>query len=126
MKGITLKIGIISQKAYQRRTMDIARGKYKKNPKEPKLWLTSLDSIAKLLSPKNKLLLEFIKENHPQSIQEIAEMTGRNKGNISKTLKLMSNYGIIELNKKDKGAIVPEVKFDKIQIEYGLESNAAA
>lgn len=126
MKEVTLKIGIISPEAYQKRTIDIARGMYTKSSKEPKLWLTSLDSIAKLLSPKNKLLLEFIKESHPQSIQEIADTTGRNKGNISKTLKLMSNYGIIELNKKERGAIVPEVKFDKIQIEYGLEGNVAA
>lgn len=126
MTGITLKIGIISKEAYQKRTIEIAKGTYKKSSKEPKLWLTSLDSIAKILSPKNKILLEFIKESHPQSIQEIADITGRNKGNISKTLKLMNNYGIIELKKKEKGALVPHVKFDKIQIEYGLERHVAA
>ncbi len=126
MKCITLKIGIISKEEYQQRTLDIAKGLYKKDSKEPKVWLTSLDSLAKLLSPKNKALLDLIRESHPQSIQEISDLTGRDKGNISKTLKLMSHYGIISLKKKEKGAVVPEVKFNRIQIEYEFDGYRAA
>jgi len=124
--SVTLSIGIMSKEAYQKRTLSIARGTYKRTATEPKVWLISLDSLAKLLSPKNKTLLEFIRDRRPQSIQELAEMTGRNKGNISRTLRRMRNYGMVDLQKKERGALVPEVKFDRIQIEYGLESPEAA
>jgi predicted transcriptional regulator len=124
--AVTLSIGIMSKEAYQKRTLSIARGTYKTAATEPKVWLISLDSLAKLLSPKNKTLLEFIRDRRPQSIQELAEMTGRNKGNISRTLRRMRNYGMVDLRKKEKGTVVPEVKFDRIQIEYGLESPEAA
>ncbi len=123
---VTLNIGVMSLESYKKRVLEIARGNYKVSPTEPKIWLTSLDSLAKLLSPKNKLLLELIRDHHPQSIQEIASMTGRNKGNISRTLKRMRNCRMIDLKRKEKGKLVAEVKFDRIHIEYGLESPAVA
>jgi predicted transcriptional regulator len=124
--SVTLSIGIMSKEVYQKRTLSIARGTHKTATTEPKVWLTSLDSLAKLLFPKNKTLLEFIRDRRPQSIQELAEMTGRNKGNISRTLRRMRNYGMVDLRRQEKGTVIPEVKFDRIQIEYGLESPEAA
>lgn len=123
--GVTLKIGLMSQEEYQQRTLEIAKGE-RKSQDEPKLWVTSLESLAKVLSPKNKELLDIIQTKQPQSLQEVATLTKRDKGNVSRTLKLLNHYGIITLKKNKKGALVPGIKFDRIQIDYPLKPGMVA
>ena len=72
----TLKIGIATYEQFKARTIAIARGEYKSQPDEPKIWFTSLESFAKLLSAKNRALLEMIAQTQPGSLQELAEKTG--------------------------------------------------
>jgi hypothetical protein len=48
----TLKIGIASYKDMKARTMAIAQGKLKPKPGDPKVWFTSTESFAKVLSNK--------------------------------------------------------------------------
>jgi len=52
MKDIekTVKIGIMSQEKIRERTLAIAQGKYKPKPDEPKIWFTSIRSLAEVLS----------------------------------------------------------------------------
>lgn len=45
----TLKIGIASYEDMKARTMKIARGQLKPRPQDPKVWLTSPESFAKVL-----------------------------------------------------------------------------
>lgn len=45
-----IRIGIMTQKEIRERTLAIARGEYKPSPNEPKVWLTSIRSLAKILS----------------------------------------------------------------------------
>ena len=49
----TLKIGIASYKEMKARTMAIAQGKLMPKPGDPKVWFTSTESFAKVLSHKN-------------------------------------------------------------------------
>jgi predicted transcriptional regulator len=83
----TLKIGIASYKDMKARTMAIARGKLKPKPGDPKVWFTSTESFAKVLSNKNRALLATIVATHPASLQELANHTGRKTSNLSRTLK---------------------------------------
>lgn len=46
----TVKIGTMSQKEIRERTFAIACGKYKPKPDEPKIWFTSIRSLAEVLS----------------------------------------------------------------------------
>jgi len=39
-------------------------------------------------------------DEHPQSLKELEELTGRSPSNLSRTLKTMAHYGIVELEKK--------------------------
>ena len=39
----------------------------------------------------------MIAREKPGSLKELAEIAGRNKSNLSKTLKTMSRYGLVEL-----------------------------
>ena len=86
-ENIVLKVGFMNFEDYRERTMNIVRGLYKVVPGEPKIWFTSLDSLAKILSEKNRMLLDLMRIKKPQSLQELSVLTGRDKGNLSKTLK---------------------------------------
>ena len=49
----TLKIGIADYDRMKARTMAIARGEHKPDRGEPTVWLTSIESFAKVLSQRN-------------------------------------------------------------------------
>jgi predicted transcriptional regulator len=53
----TLKVGIASYEDRQARTMAVARGEQRVAPDEPKLWFTSTESFAKVLSAGHRDLL---------------------------------------------------------------------
>jgi len=73
----TLKVGITSYEDMKARTMAIARGEYKPKRGEPKVWFTSMGSFARVLSDRNRALLELIAEAQPDSIAELASLSGR-------------------------------------------------
>jgi predicted transcriptional regulator len=95
-----LIIGIMPQEKIRERIYAIAKGEYKPKASEPKIWFTSMKSLAEVLSDDNRALLHVIKDSQPESISSLAEMTGRKPSNLSRTLKTMSNYGIVEMRKE--------------------------
>lgn len=114
-----LKIGIISKEDYIKRTIAIAKGEYKPRKDEPKIWFESTKSMSQILSTENQKLLRIILENKPNSITELERITNRKKSNLSRTLKTLEKYGIVEL-KKIKGKIMPKVKATDFRVEFGL------
>ena len=87
MKAI--KIGIMPQAQIRARVLSIARGEYKPKPSEPKIWFTSMRSLAEVLSDENRALLKVIQEAKPQSLSSLADMTGRKTSNLSRTLRMV-------------------------------------
>ncbi|MEK6789723.1 MAG: hypothetical protein AABY68_12315 [Pseudomonadota bacterium] len=67
----------------------IAKGEYKPKHGEPKIWFTSMRSLA--------------------------ELTGRKPGNLSRTLKTMSNYGFVEM-KRESRQVRPIAKATEFRI----------
>ena len=124
MRAKTIYVGIMSKEAYKQRTMAIARGEYKPKKNEPKIWFESLKSMAQILSNENRQLLRTILEKKPASLAELEEMTGRKKSNLSRTLKTLERYGIVELH-KEKNRVIPEVKATEFKVEFGLGEMAA-
>ena len=100
MKAIV--VGILSQDRIRERMLAIARGEYKPKATEPKIWFTSMRSLAEVLSDENRALLKVIQDAKPQSISTLAEMTGRKPGNLSRTLKTMSNSGFVEMKRESR------------------------
>ena len=100
MKAIV--VGIMSQDRMRERVLAIAKGEYKPKPSEPKIWFTSMRSLAEVLSDENRALLKVIRESKPESIRSLAIMTGRQPSNLSRTLKTMSNYGFVEMKRENK------------------------
>jgi len=113
MKAIV--IGIMPQEKIRERVMAIARGEYKPKPSDPKVWFTSMKSLAEVLSDDNRALLKVIMETKPASITALAESTGRKPGNLSRTLKTMANYGIVDL-KRENNHVRPIAKATEFRI----------
>lgn len=122
----TLKIGIASAAEMKARTLAVARGELKPSPEEPKVWFTSTESFAKVLSDKNRRLLTFIAEHHPESLQALAEQTGRKTSNLSRTLRTMERYGFVNLHRGTRGRIRPEVPYQAISLMLPFASSAPA
>ncbi len=97
-----IRIGIMPQDKIRARVLAIARGEYKPKPNEPKIWFTSMKSLAEVLSDDNRALLRIIVDEAPPSISALAAMTGRKQSNLSRTLKTMSNYGLVDLKQEKK------------------------
>lgn len=115
----TLKIGIASYEEIKKRTLAIARGQLRTAPGDPKIWFTSFESLAKVLSSDNRELLRIIAEQKPKSLQELAETAGRAKSNLSRTLKTMEQYGLVHLETK-KGRLVPRVEHETLELKVAL------
>ncbi|MBU2738889.1 hypothetical protein [Acidithiobacillus concretivorus] len=84
MKAIV--IGIMPQEKIRARMLAIARGEYRPKPGEPKVWFTSMKSLAEVLSDENRALL-----------------------------KTMSNYGIVEM-RREKRHVRPIAKATEFRI----------
>ncbi len=116
----TLKVGIASLDEMKERTLSIARGEIKPGPSDPKVWFTSTESFAKVLSNKNRALLELIVATRPESLHDLAARTGRAPGNLSRTLRTMERYGFVRLNRGARGRIRPEVPYKAISLTLSL------
>ena len=94
-----IKIGIASQEKIRERILAIAKGECKPKPSDPTIWFTSMRSLSQVLSDENRALMEVIRVARPSSISELASLTGRKQGNLSRTLKTMSRYGLVKMEK---------------------------
>jgi predicted transcriptional regulator len=73
----TLKVGIASYEEMKARTMAVARGERRVSSNEPKVWFTSTESFAKVLSAGNRKLLHGIAEKAPLSLESWPELRAR-------------------------------------------------
>lgn len=65
----------------------------------PQIWFSSLASLAAVLSDDNRRLLHLINEKNPKSLTELADLSGRKVPNLSRTLRLMADYGLVSLQR---------------------------
>lgn len=120
-------IGIMPLNLYKERTILIAKGLYRLKNNEPKIWFTSIKSLASVLSEENQQLLKLIIEQKPKSVYEIEELTGykRKANNILRTLRKMEQYGLVQLIKDTKprrgrSPLIPKALFDEFSIQLSI------
>ncbi len=116
MDGVkVLRIGVGPAGYVKKRMIEIARGG-KPSHGEPKVWVSSLDSLAKVLTESNMRLLRQIKATSPQSLTELARQSGRSLSNLSRTLHTLERLGIVAFVEKADGRKVPTVLYAKVQL----------
>jgi predicted transcriptional regulator len=122
----TLKVGIASYAEMKARTTAVARGTRRVRRGEPKVWFTSMESFAKILSDKNRALLALIAKTQPESLAALSELSGRAKSNLSRTLRTMERYGLVQLRKGEGGTIIPRVPYRDISLDVPVAPGSPA
>lgn len=125
LRKSVLRVGIAPFEEIKKRTLAIARGEFKPGKNEPRVWFSSMESLAQVLSTKNKLLLEIIAQTEPESVTELAKLSGRHKSNLSRTLKTLENYGMVKLAHLKDGKVRPRVQFKSVHVDFDLQKKAS-
>jgi predicted transcriptional regulator len=120
----TLAVGIASYGDIKARTLAIARGELKPSAGEPRVWFPSAETFARILSNRNRALLGVITERSPQSLTELAGLTGRKKSNLSRTLKTMQRYGLVALDRGAGRSLIPKVPYTAISLYLPISKTA--
>lgn len=110
------KIGIMSEALVRNRMLVIASGTYQVESDEPKIWYSSMNAICQILNEKNIALLRLIEKEKPESLTELAQLTGRQKSNLSNTLKALAEKGFIRLEKGTGNILKPVAQYTNFEI----------
>lgn len=65
----------------------------------PVIRFSSLASLAAVLSDDNRRLLRLIHDKQPKFLTEMAKLSGRKVPNLSRTLRLMAEHGLVSLHR---------------------------
>jgi predicted transcriptional regulator len=112
-----LHIGIAPQRDIHKRMLDIAKGTRRPRADEPRVWFTSAEALARVLSKKNMLLIEMIRSAQPASVTELAERVGRKKTNVLRSLKTLAQFEIVDFQDGHAGRRAPRVNYDDFRID---------
>ncbi|MDY6841376.1 MAG: MarR family transcriptional regulator [Pseudomonadota bacterium] len=115
------KIGIMPEDLIRKRLLAMAQGLYTPAADEPRIWYTSLNAVSQVLCAENVGLLRLIDSEKPQTVTELARLSGRAKGNLSHTLKSLSDKGFVRLEKQAGNALKPVALFTDFEIISSLE-----
>jgi predicted transcriptional regulator len=125
-------------KEFQDHTLAVVKGEHTPLPSEPKIWselaepsarrsaaknqvrFKSLEAGVKLLSTKNRALLRLIATRRPQSVSELAALSGRAQQNVLRTLNKLSAAGLVRLDRGAGRARRPVVAVRKVRFEIDL------
>lgn len=125
--GRVLQVGIAPDAETKMRTTKILRGQRRIARDARRVWFTSLESFTRVLSERNRGLLSLIAERRPNSLAELAELSGRAKPNLSRTLRTMERHGLVEIQRGEGRAIRPRVRYRDIRLDLtvtGLRPDA--
>lgn len=90
--------------------------------KEVGIYFENIEVFRKALTPKRLELVHLIRENKPQSIQELSRIAQRDIKNVLNDMRLLSDLGLVEIRKKDKGRKenTPYVNYNIIELKIAV------
>ena len=98
----------------------IARGERTRGLDDPKIWFTSVEGFAKVLSDRNRELLAPITEKDPESLAEPAALSGRVRSNLSRTLRTLESYGLVRLERGPRGRTAPRAPYSGVTLDMRI------
>ena len=119
-----LHIGIAPRERIHKRMLDIAKGARRQQPGEPRVWFTSYEALARVLSKQNMLLIEMIRDGEPESVTDLAKRVRRNKTNVLRSLKILKEFEIVDFEEGQGGRKAPRLNYDDFHVESQLGSHS--
>jgi len=80
----------------------VARGERSASKDAGGTTFDSVEALMRLLTPQNRQLLAVIRDKKPQSIAELAVLTGRAQPNLTRTLGKLEAIGFVRLKNVDR------------------------
>ena len=93
----TLTVGIMPDEDIRGRLFAIARGEYKVQQGEPRIWFHSDEMLEEYLCNKNSAFMHAITEGEFSVITKISKVNGRRSSNPNGASKPMFEYKIVDL-----------------------------
>lgn len=94
----------------------VARGERPAPADAATMSFNSVAALMRLLTPENRRLLAVIRERQPQSIAELADLTGRAAPNVTRTLAKLEAAGFVTMKTVARRK-VPTADINKIVVE---------
>lgn len=88
---------IMSHEALKEEMKAVARGAKKAPADAAHPSFNSIEALTRLLTTENRQLLALIRDEKPESIAELAELTGRAASNLTRTLTKLEAAGLIKM-----------------------------
>jgi predicted transcriptional regulator len=96
----------------------VARGEKPAPADAARTTFESVDALIRLLTPENRALLAVIRDRKPQSIAELAKLTGRAASNLTRTLAKLEAVGFVSMQGEARRKIpVSIVKKLRVEID---------
>lgn len=112
-----LKFGIAAVPEQRARTLAIAAGTRKRVANEPNVWFPSVAAMARVLSDENMAILKVIREHQPESMDALAKSIGKHAPNVSRSLRIMAEYGLVELVKHGR-TVIPRATAQHVSVDF--------
>lgn len=107
---------IISHEDLKAQMQAVARGEIPAPPDAGEMSFNSVEALARLLTPENRHLLALIRDEKPQSVAELARLTGRDAPNLTRTLDKLGAMGLLTFETEGRRK-VPTATVDRITVE---------
>ncbi len=96
----------------------VARGEEPAPADAAETSFNSVEALARLLTQENRQLLAAIRDRKPQSIAELAEMTGRAPSNLTRTLDKLEAAGLVRMETVERRKVpVPGIRRIHVEID---------
>jgi predicted transcriptional regulator len=117
MKLKKVRIQIEPFGATKTRWLRALKGKSEQNSKEILITVSSLEILAKILSPPRLQILLTIPTLKPKSVLALAKAMKKDFKNVYNDVKFLADLGLIELREQGpRKALVPIAKFNGIEL----------
>ena len=114
MKGVKIQ----SHAALRKEMKAVASGQRRAPRDAGGISFDSADALLRLLTPRNRELLAVIRDRKPQSIAELAALTGRKPPNVTRTLGKLEAVGFVRMmTVRRKKVPVAAVKTFRIRVD---------
>ena len=112
-----MKPRIVSHHALKAEMQAVARGERLAPPDAGQPSFNSVEALTRLLTPENRALLATIRDRKPQSVAELATMTGRAASNLTRTLEKLCAAGLVHMQTTSGRRKTPTADIGRIVIE---------
>ena len=107
---------IMSHNELRDEMIAVAKGEKKAPADAHEQSFESVEALMRLLTPENRELLAIIRDRKPQSIAELAQLSGRAAPNLTRTLSKLEAVGFVRFQ-EDERRKIPMAVIQKLHLE---------